>query len=266
MKPPFTYYGGKQTIKSWIYAQFKDHKIYVEPFAGGATLLFHKPFNKRHIEVLNDRNSEIINFYNVLSDTAKQKDLIHKLKYTPYSETLYHHAKDIYRNPSCYNDVQRAWALYINCNMSFASGIGKGFGYTKTFSEHGTTSPNRFMVKYKNLESCAKRLKYVTLHNRDALEIIKLYDTPNTLFYIDPPYVDTQQGHYSGYTEEHFQTLMDLVAKIQGKFLVSTYDNDVVKKLDFRTIKKDTVNCSAKIKTEKNETRPVRQELLLMNY
>lgn len=67
------------------------------------------------------------------------------------------------------------------------------------------------------------RLKKVTIENNDVFKVIKAYDSPDAFFYLDPPYVSANQGHYSGYTADDFKKLLDVCSQLQGKFLLSSY-------------------------------------------
>ena len=64
----------------------------------------------------------------------------------------------------------------------------------------------------------------------DAVQLILKLDSENTFFYIDPPYVGANQGHYGGYTQEHFDDLLKVLSQIKGKFLLSSYPNDILDK------------------------------------
>ena len=97
--------------------------------------------------------------------------------------------------------------------------IGGGFGYDRKGSSPlaNFNRKNNFTVQFKD------RFKRVTIESYDVLKVIKAYDTPDTFFYLDPPYVSSNQGHYAGYTVESFNALLDACANMKGKFLLSSY-------------------------------------------
>lgn len=104
MKTPISYYGGKQQLASKIVSLFPEHKIYCEPFIGGAAVFFAKPQSKA--EIINDINSEVINFYEVL-----QRDfpaLQSEISISLHSRKLHQHARVIYENPDMFDRIKRA--------------------------------------------------------------------------------------------------------------------------------------------------------------
>ena len=127
MKSAITYYGGKQKLVSTILPMFPEHLLYNEPFAGGAALLFAK--EPSEVEVINDTNKELINFYKVI-----QQDFVSlqtKINITLHSRRLHKDASVIYNNPHLFDDLQRAWAVWVLASQSFASIIDGSWGYDK---------------------------------------------------------------------------------------------------------------------------------------
>lgn len=117
MKTPVTYYGGKQKLVATILPLFPDHLLYTEPFCGGAALFFSK--EPSEMEVLNDLNSELINFYKVM-----QTDFISlqkEINITLHSRRQYEDARVVYRNPHLFSSLKRAWAVWVQASQSFAS-------------------------------------------------------------------------------------------------------------------------------------------------
>ncbi|WP_252722939.1 DNA adenine methylase [Treponema phagedenis] len=110
-----------------IVSLIPEHKIYCEPFCGGAAVLFAK--EPSQAEVINDTNAEIINFYQVVQEDfpALQKEIMKTL----HSREMHRHAKIIYENPDMFDTVKRAWAVWVQANMSFGNSIGTGFAYEK---------------------------------------------------------------------------------------------------------------------------------------
>jgi DNA adenine methylase len=97
-----------------------------------------------------------------------------------------------------------------------------GYGYSRTGNGYSGKVKNKqddFTAEY------ADRLRRAQIECYDALKIIQSRDTDDAFFYLDPPYVGTDQGHYDGYTQEDFDALLSLLAKIKGKFLLSSYRN-----------------------------------------
>jgi DNA adenine methylase len=220
MKTPITYYGGKQQLAETIVSLIPPHRIYVEPFIGGAAVFFAKP--PAECEIINDINSEIVNFYEVI-----QRDfpaLQSEISISLHSRKMHKHAQVIYENPDLFDRIKRAWAFWMLANQSFGAGLDAGWGYDVT----GQTQLKLKNKRDQFTEALAIRLQNVQIECCDALKIIRSRDTPETFFYLDPPYPDTDQGHYDGYSVADFRTLMETVCQIQGKFLLSSFRHDVL--------------------------------------
>ena len=216
-KTPITYYGGKQNMAKHILPLIPQHENYIEPFFGGGAIFFAKPPSK--VEVINDINHKLINFYKVMKyDFDELQNLVdetfHSRAQHKESDTLYKNEQSPDQDP-----VLAAWSVWVQANMSFSSSIGAGFGYDR----HGKCALKLFNKRENFKEAYKLRLKNVTVECYDVLKVIKAYDSPTAFFYLDPPYVSANQGHYSGYKEEDFIKLLDACANMQGKFLLSSY-------------------------------------------
>jgi DNA adenine methylase len=128
MKSALTYYGGKQKLVSTILPLFREHLLYAEPFAGGAALLFAK--EPSEIEVLNDTNKELINFYKVIQQDYVS--LAQEIKITLHSRRLHQDAGVVYDNPHLFSELKRAWAVWVLASQSFSSMLDGSWGYDKT--------------------------------------------------------------------------------------------------------------------------------------
>lgn len=217
MKTPISYYGGKQTLAPIILELIPEHKIYCEPFLGGAAVYFAKKPSK--VEVINDTNSELINFYEVVKNdfTALEREIA----ITLHSRTKHRQAQVIYANPDMFDRIKRAWAVWMLANISYGCKLDGVFGYDRS----GTASKKLANKRKGFTEEYAIRLQNTQIECCDALKIIRSRDTEETFFYIDPPYVDADQGHYDGYSQEDFDALLALLEEIKGKFLLSSYRN-----------------------------------------
>lgn len=195
------------------------HTVYVEPYCGSAAVLFYKgepPGNSHYYrEVLNDTNGLIINFFRVMQDEDKAKKLIYKLDYTPFSLSEHIIAKEVckqfYKDPenSKCNDLKLAWAWYVNVQMSFASTPGSGFRRSCT----GRNNAHVFRNAVDRLHMYNKRMQKLTLESLSALQCINKWDSPQTVFYVDPPYPETDQQNYKGFTQKDFETLVTCISQ-----------------------------------------------------
>lgn len=223
MKPPLTYYGGKQKMVKHILPLIPEHTLYNEPFCGGAAILFAK--EPSEIEVLNDTNKELINFYEVI-----QQDFVSlekKVRITLHSRTLHHDARITYENPHRFSRLERAWAVWVLASQSFASMLDGSFGFDKT--KKNTTTKKIINKGLEFNEDYAIRLQNVNLECADALYVIQSRDSDVAFHYCDPPYYNSDCGHYKGYSEDNMRALLDVLANVKGKFLLSSYPSDILK-------------------------------------
>lgn len=218
MKTPISYYGGKQTLVKRILALIPEHRLYCEPFLGGGAVFFAKAPSK--VEIINDANGELINFYKVVKNDyeALEKEIGLSL----HSRRQHDHAWIIYKNPDLFDPIKRAWAIWILANSSYGNKLSDSFGYDRT----GTTTKK---MDNKRLNFSATnytdRLRQAQIENCDALRIIRSRDVPDGFFYLDPPYVGSDQGHYDGYSQADFDELLETLENLKGKFLLSSYRN-----------------------------------------
>lgn len=218
IKTPISYYGGKQSMLKHILPLIPSHKIYVEPFFGGGAVYWAKEPSKT--EVINDVNANIVNFYEVLKhDFFKLRE---KIDATLHSRLTYKSAMVIYDCPWLFDKTTRAWAFWVVTNQGFSCKIGS-WGYDR--DKRGHTISNK-VEAFK--EVLSERLKTTQIEHNDADKVIMSRDTEDTFVYADPPYIDTNQGHYGGYMIEHFKRDLDALGAMKGKFLLSTYPSDIL--------------------------------------
>jgi DNA adenine methylase len=141
--------------------------------------------------------------------------------------------------------------------------LNGGYGYDRT---SGATS-KKLDNKRKNFTiDYAIRLQRVQIECCDALRIIQSRDTPDTFFYLDPPYVGADQGHYDGYTQDDFDNLIKLLEAIKGKFLLSSFRNKSLVEFTERNgwwTREFTMECSM---TNRAKTPRQKTEVLTANY
>jgi DNA adenine methylase len=231
VKPPLSFYGGKQRIASKIvpYIHEIPHTVYVEPFCGGASVLFEKGYpsvtnNDHYREVINDLNEALITFYRV--GKTRPDELNTKIQATLHSRADYKKACNIVKDYEEHDELSIAWAVWVGFNQSFAYRIGGGWSIGCDSENHSHTTQNKKL----RLPEQLKRLEQTYIECDDALKIIKRWDSPNTLFYCDPPYINTNLGHYHGYTENDYKDLLEALSSIQGSFILSGYPNDLTPK------------------------------------
>lgn len=257
LKTPITYYGGKQSLLKHILPLIPDHTCYTEAFVGGAAIYFAK--EPSEIEVINDVNSNLINFYKVFK--TRYDELKVKIDSTLHSRDMHELAGIIYDHPLFFEPVERAWALWILSKMSFASKLDGSFGYDKT---KNTMTKKITNAKEAFSESLSKRLEHTQIECTDALRIIKSRDTIETFHFVDPPYIGTDCGHYSNYNLMDFQNLLELLSLLEGKFILTMFPHEMlteyIEKYNWRVVEVERYISASKVKRRKQI------ELIVMNY
>jgi DNA adenine methylase len=179
MKTPLSYYEGKQRLATRILGTIPEHQVYCEPFCGGAAIFFAKEPSK--VEIINDTNGEIINFYEVLklSFSALEQEINISL----HSRKQHHQAEVVYANPDMFDRVKRAWAVWMLANISYACKLDGCFGYDRTGTNSRKLANKRsnFNVDY------AIRLQQVQIECCDALRIIQAGIHPRHFFTLIHP-------------------------------------------------------------------------------
>jgi DNA adenine methylase len=212
------YIGGKQGLAPQLLPMFPSHLTYVEPFCGMAHVFMRKPASK--IEVLNDRNEEVVNFLRVCQ--LHHPELLRHLRYAVASRRLF----DLYRSQDAavLTDVQRAARfLYLQ-----KSGFG-GKVVGRTYGNRVTSRPAFNPVRLPEiLERVARRLERVQLEYLPYEEVLQRYDREATFFYCDPPYIGTRLYRYN-FNEEDYADLSRRLADLKGKFLLSINDHPLAR-------------------------------------
>jgi len=206
---PLAYIGGKRRLAPTIASLLPPHRTYVEPFAGGAQVFFHK--QPSHIEVLNDLDEEVVNFLRVCQQHVEE--LIRWLKWTAASRRLF----EIFstQRPEALTDIQRAAKfLYVQKNA-----FG-GRRHRQTFA-YAVTSKVRYSADRltASLERAAARLSKVQLECLPYEQILARYDRPGTLFYCDPPYWSVALYKHN-FVDHDFEELARRLRQIRGTFLL----------------------------------------------
>jgi DNA adenine methylase len=259
-KTPITYFGGKLNMLQHILPNIPEHKIYTETFFGGGAVFFAK--EKADSEIINDSNAMVINFYEVCKIDFENLKI--KIEATIFSRATYSVAWSIYRMPHLFNKLQQAWAFYIATNMGFGCRIGS-WGFDK-YSKRVKAFQNK---KMRFDEAICKRLSNAQIEHTNACKVLELYNTDDAFHYIDPPYINSNQGHYDGYIEEDFKRLLDILSKVKGKFLLSSYPSKLletyIKKNSWHTKQfSKTLTIKKGVAGKSRDSRKI--EVLTANY
>ena len=258
----FGWYGGKYSHLDWLLPLLPKTKHYCEPFGGSAAVLLNR--EPSPIETYNDLDGEIVNFFRVLRD---QKDkLIEAICLTPFSREEFELALRVEEGIS---DLERARRFYVRARQvrtGLAQTASSGrWAYCRLTSRAGMAGAvSRWLGAVEDLPYIAQRLLRVQIEHAPAIEVIKRYDSKETLFYCDPPYPHESRGDNNAYAyemsdEEHY-ILAQVLHSIVGKVALSSYDCNLMNDLyrDWRKILSPSKNCHS-VKTP-------RREVLWVNY
>ena len=257
----FNYPGGKTTIADWIIKQLPDHDVYVEPFGGSAGVLANKP--ESPLEVYNDTASLCVDFFRAVK--RRPDDLQHWVQTTPYSRELFdEYTEKLQQNPPD-GLVERAGMFWFVQSIAFG---GKGVSNTEnpTFaSVQSTYGRDSHRVKWHrdtadSFWGLCERFRSVQVEHLDFETVFEKYDSQDTVFYCDPPYVDVGDDYYQ--TEDgafDHERFVDLLQQAEGKWVVS-YDHRIPDGLtDYTVIDRGKRSNMDHKKGEKTES-------LIMNY
>ena len=219
--PIIPWLGGKRRLVDRLIPFLPPHKCYVEPFAGGAALLFNRPM-PAEVEVLNDITGELINLYRVVQH--RLEEFVRQFKWALSSRKVFEWQK--MTRPETLTDIQRAARFYYLQHLAFGGRVqGQSFG-TATTSPPGLN----LLRLEESLSAAHLRLSNVWIENLGWEEVIRRYDRPHTLFYMDPPYWETE-GYGVDFGWEHYERMAELLGQIQGKAIISLNDHPDIRKV-----------------------------------
>jgi len=230
MKAPVMYFGGKRRLSSVLVGMIPKHRIYVEVFGGGAALLFAKDSCVSELEVYNDLDEGAFNFFKVLRDKKKAKALVAALRLTPYSRREHTACKTMWAE--CADEVEKARMWFVAISQAFANRVYSGWSYTCSYS-------NPCILDYaKSVARAAERFRNVQVDNLDWRDIIDKYDSPDTFFYMDPPYIGETRVESVGVYNTEFSSvgqhaeLVNVLLEVNGLVMLSGYKHSVYAPLD----------------------------------
>jgi DNA adenine methylase len=221
----FGYFGSKLRLAAQLCPQLPPHNSWVELFCGSAAMTLAK--KAAEIEVINDVNNNIINFYKQLRDDGvKLRELI---RLTPYAREELILSRKTDKTDS---DLERARKFFVTAMMAINGVFGTspgGFSFSNSYSRNGMEARvNRWHRMNEYLEDVTKRLSSVRIENLDALKLFEEFsDRPATLVYFDPPYLaDRTHGYdHEGNSVEFHEKLLTAMVEAKCMIFVSGYEN-----------------------------------------
>jgi len=228
LRSPIRYFGGKGNMVAKLLKLIPAHKTYVEVFGGGASLLFAK--QPSLAEVYNDLDNDLVNLFRIIRDLSTFQEFHRLVGLTLYSREEFYYCKNTLNDSK--DDLERAYKYFVMNRQSFA-GSESSWGYSVTASWRNMSgNVSLYLSAIAMLPKIADRLLQVQIEHDDFRKIIPRYDTPETLFYLDPPYMpDTRRngGYKYEMTSQDHEDLLKLLLTIKGKVMLSGYNNNLYK-------------------------------------
>ncbi len=259
---PLKWHGGKHYLAKQIIPLMPEHVHYVEPFFGGGSVLLQKS-PEGVSEVVNDVHRHLTNFWRTLQDETSFAKFMRIVEAIPFSEVEWKDAQEESDDP-----IRQAVNFFVYCRQSRA---GK-MDYFATLSRNRTRramneQASSWLNAIEGLPAVAQRLKRVVVLCDDAVKVIASQDGPNTLFYLDPPYVHESRVTTADYdhemTTEQHERLLNQIKRCEGKVLLSGYPNELYSQAlgDWRYVDIEIDN-----KASSSKTKPKMIERIWMNY
>lgn len=238
LTPPLKIHGGKHYLAERIIALMPPHLHYVEPFAGGLAVLLAKPYDCIS-EVVNDRNAWLSNFWTVLRSRSLFQEFLRQCEATPFSEPVWQecrafvesrHPRDIRTPEEC---ALFAWNFFVHARQSLAGRQTSFAPLSRNRTRRGMNEQaSAWLTAIEGLPAVHARLRRVVILCRDALEVIRSQDGPNTLYYCDPPYLHetrttTQEYGEHEMSEAQHEVLLKALCEVQGAVLLSGYRSEL---------------------------------------
>ncbi|MCJ8517784.1 DNA adenine methylase [Pseudorhizobium tarimense] len=231
--PPLRWHGGKWLLAPWIISHFPQHRVYVEPFGGGASVLLRK--QRSYAEVYNDLDDQAVNLFRVLQDTDASERPVAALELTPFARAEYEIGWEPTEEP-----VELARRLIIRSFMGFGShahadmGAGhKTTGFRANSNRSGSTPAHDWARYPFRLAGIIERMRGVVIERRPALKVMRTHDGTDTLHYVDPPYLPETRGQKNAYDAKHqyrheltvadHEELLEALRELTGMVILSGY-------------------------------------------
>lgn len=236
-RPLLRYHGGKWRIAPRIIAHFPPHRVYVEPFGGGASVLLRKP--RSYAEVYNDLDGEIVNLFRVARDCPEQ--LVRAVTFTPFAREEFNLAFESAEDP-----VERARRTLLRSFAGFGGNLTRpnrdstpqrtGFRCYTGLGRRGNVYSREWADFPARLRAIMERIRGVFIEQRDACVLIERHDSRDTLFYVDPPYPHSTRsaacgGTHRGYrfemNDDQHRELAAALYRVKGHVVISGYACDL---------------------------------------
>lgn len=263
IRAPFPYPGGKSRSLKQILPQLPYKRSYIEVFGGSGAVLLSR--RRSPLEVYNDRFSGVVAFYRCIADDKKWRELEDLCFATIHSREDFNFCKANWHQPHL-DDVQRAFRWYYMVVSSFGA-LGRNWARATRCKNQNA---GKVRARANEFSILHQRLREVQIENLDWRLCLKDYDDPQAVFYLDPPYLETNAGVYKN--EFDYQThvdMLEMVMDMSGFVAISSYQNDLYDSYDWDNVIKwdayvsiTSAGCVDNGKDPSNTKRGSREEVL----
>ncbi len=260
---PITRIGGKAMLTGWLSQYMPGHVCFVEVFSGAGHLLFSK--RPAPVEVLNDIDGNLISFFQVVKDTEKRLKLIETLEFMPYSRALWQDIRCRWKAGNLPEDKIENAGEWFYLNRSTYGGDMATGGFSMP-SITGRNPAQSYKSAIGGLEGVASRLRGVTIECLDYADCIRRYDSPGTLFYVDPPYLNAEGYYGSNFTKNSHLKLAELLHGIKGRVMVSHYRSSLYDDLYKGWQRYEYESFKGSHKAEPGTEKPLTTEILYTSF
>lgn len=227
-RPALRYHGGKFRLAPWLLQFFPEHSVYTEAFGGAAGVLLQKP--RAHGEVYNDLDGDVVNFFRQLRGPIARAHLEVAIRETPYARVEFEEAW----LPTD-DELERARRLCIRAQMGFGSaGATKGTtGLRVDLKRRFTTAQQDWASYPAAIAAAGERFSGVLIENRPAVDVLQQHDGPDTLHFVDPPYVFETRvmrkggGYRHELSNEDHVDLLGVLVELQGIVVLCGYATEL---------------------------------------
>lgn len=224
------WYGGKGLLQNKIIPLMPPCTTYVEPFGGAASVLLAR--EPSDLDVYNDLHDGLYSLFMVLSDPCKFEQFYRRVQPILFSQQHYDECRDTWKSEQ--DSIMKAVKFYVAAKQAFSGVLGSGWG------RDGLRSHSKNVMAWMNsvdgLPEVHHRLRCVQIHHLDWIEVVDLYDSDETLFYCDPPYVHDTRVDSKVYehemTADDHRKFIDKMLSIKGMVVISGYTHPIYEPLE----------------------------------
>lgn len=228
-RPVLRYHGGKWRLAPWIVSHFPEHRVFVDAFGGGGSILAQKP--RCAIEVYNDADERIVEVFRTLRDPAKAEMLARALVFTPYART---ELDETFDQPA-HDVIERCRRLIVRAFMGHGT---KGAlseeptGFHTALSDNGRyTRVTSWLMLPDAIAEWVERFRTVLVECCDATDVIRRFDAPDALHYCDPPYLGHDRHYRSKFDAPEHTAFAKFLHSVEGAVIVSGYPDPLLEEL-----------------------------------